>query len=99
MARKLVDREDLQYIIDELFFIKLQAPEQLQNKIDVLVKFIDCAVLESDKENVNELKREFYKSMKEAKTPEVNKRYYEMYKSLDKLLANNKNRNEVYKYD
>jgi hypothetical protein len=94
MARKLVFREDLQYIIDELFFIKLEAPLSLQDKIDILIRFIDCAVLESNKENINELKREFYKSMKEAKTVEENKRYYKMLKSLDTLLTDI-NKNEV----
>lgn len=86
MPKKLVFREDLQFVIDELFFIKLAAPENLQDQIENLTKYIDTKILESDKNNINELKRIYYKAMKEAKTPEENKRYYEMYKGLDNLL-------------
>lgn len=86
MAKKLVFREDLKYVLDELFEINLMAPSHLHDKIESLITFIDTKVLESDKELVNEAKRAFYESMKKSKSPEENKKYYNMYKDLNNLL-------------
>lgn len=83
MSKKLVEREYLNHLATELFFIKLQASGHLQERIENLMKFIEDNIIQEDLESRNEIKRVVYRKMKEAKTPEENQQWYEYYKSLD----------------
>lgn len=81
--RKLVERDHINYLVSELFYIKLQAPGKLQERIQDLIKFIEDNIVQGDQDSKNEFKRVVYKRMKEAKTPEENRQWYDFYKSLD----------------
>lgn len=82
MAKKLVDREHLDYLANELFFIKIQAPGHLQGRIENLMKYIEDNIIQRDLESQSEFKRVIYKRMKEASTPEESKQWHELYMSL-----------------
>lgn len=87
MSKKLVEREHLQYIAQELHSIKLQTPSPLYERIDELLKFIEGSIIQSNQDSKNEFKRVIYKRMKEAQTPEENRKWYEFYKSLDDTFS------------
>lgn len=85
--KKLVEREHLQYVADELKEIKSQVPPEAQERISNLLIFLESNVLHHDQDSKNEFKRAVYKRMKEAKTEEENRHWYEFYKSLDDMFA------------
>lgn len=81
--KKLVEREHLQYVSSELYYIKLKAPAELSDRIEALLKYIDDHVLQPDQDSRNEFKRVIYRRMKEAGTAEESRQWYDFYKSLD----------------
>lgn len=80
--KKLVEREHLVHLESELFYIKLTAHSDLQERIDELISYVNENIIQKDKDFINETKRVIYKRMKEAPTEEENKRWYALYNEL-----------------
>lgn len=83
--KKLVEREHIKHIINEIHEIRDYVPCHLKNRLSELEIFIDNNVYNNSKETKNEFKRAIYKRMKNAATPAENKVWYEFYKTVDEL--------------
>lgn len=82
MAKKLVEREYIFYLLDKLFSLQMKASGELKNELSSLENYVRKNILEEDKESLNEVKRVIYKRMKEASTKEESKQWADFYKSL-----------------
>lgn len=82
MSKKLVERECLNYVQEELFSIKLQSPLKTQERISGLLQYIETNIIHSDKESLNEIKKVVYLNMKNAKTEKESKKWYDYYQNL-----------------
>lgn len=88
MKKQLVECDDLVYLESELFNIKLQAPVNLQGRIEELINYVNEKIIQTDRNTKNEFKRVIYKRMKEAPTPEESKEWHDFYKRLDETFGN-----------
>lgn len=82
MAKKLVEREHILYLLEQLFTLQMKASGELKTSIGDLENYVRKNILEEDKESLNEVKRAIYKKMKEATSPEESKEWHEYYKKL-----------------
>jgi hypothetical protein len=82
MSKKLVGREYLNYVQEELFSIKLQCSLKTQERISGLLQYIETNIIHSDKELLNEIKKVVYLNMKNAKTEKESKKWYNYYQNL-----------------
>lgn len=81
-SKKLVEKEHIQHILDQLFKLKLIAPEALKAHISDLENYINTNLLQTDKEALNVLKRLTYKQLQEASTQDEKNRLYCEYQKL-----------------
>lgn len=79
--KKLVDREHLDYLGQELFYIGLA--HQTDERIQSLIQYVNDHIIQRDQEEKNEFKRAIYQRMKNATTQEESQQWYDLYKSLD----------------
>lgn len=68
MAKKLVEKEHILYLLDKLFNLQMIASGELRNELSSLESYVRKNILEDNKESLNEVKRAIYKKMKEAPT-------------------------------
>lgn len=84
--KKLVEIEKLiefQEMMKRFSWSKFTTEQE--EKLDDLIKYFNRYILEVNKLDKNQFKREIYELMKNAKTPEKSKSWYDFYKSIDDL--------------
>ena len=81
--KKLVEREHLQYVLEQLIeILNICRDGVVNNKLLELMSFFDEKVLESEKDTINELKRTIYKNMINADNNADNEKWYSLYQQL-----------------
>jgi hypothetical protein len=84
--KRLVDYKDIDYIRTELMFLRaMVADDVLKNRLSELYDFVDTALVDVDRDTRNVMKRDVYKKIKAADTPEEAEAWYEVYKQIDQV--------------
>jgi hypothetical protein len=86
--KKLVEIEKLiefQEMMKRFSWSKFTVEQE--EKLDYLIKYFSTYILEVNKLDKNQLKREIYAIMKNAETPEKSKSWHNYYKNIDKLYG------------
>jgi hypothetical protein len=84
--KKLVEVEKLiefQEMIKRFSWSKFTVEQE--EKLNELIKYFSTYILEVNKLDKNQLKREIYAIMKNAETPEKSRDWYDFYKNIDNL--------------
>jgi len=84
--KRLVDYKDIDYIRTELMFLRaMVADGVLEERISDLYDFVETALVDTDRDTRNEMKRDVYKKIKAAQNEEEAAAWYEVYKQIDQV--------------
>lgn len=86
-GRRLVEVENIMYILEELFNISLHASSESKTRLNRLENYIKENILKENilKENkvaINEFKRIIYQNMQNETDPEKKQKLYQEYQEL-----------------
>lgn len=80
--RRLVEVENIMYILEELFNISLHASSESKTRLNRLENYIKENILKENKVAINEFKRIIYQNMQNETDPEKKQKLYQEYQEL-----------------
>jgi len=84
MAKRVIDFKDIDYIRTELFYIRAMSDDdKVRDRLHGLLDFVEEALVDHSRDIRNEMKRDVYKKIKEAKDKDEANKWYEAYKQID----------------
>jgi len=93
--KKLVEVKDIQKLSTMLDELKFSLPTSLWDKVDNIISFVDGNIARKNQSDKNEFKRAIYQRMKAAPTEELNKKWYSLYKRLDSIFEEDKEKDAI----
>ncbi len=89
--KRLVNLEHIDHIITEIMFIRgMVADERTSNRLSILLEFVETALLDPDRDTRNEIKRNIYQKIKQAKNPDEAKAWHEVYQNINRVFSERK---------
>lgn len=88
--KKLVPRQHIAYVADELQNMKILIPSHLSERFESLCKYYEDNIYQKEQDEKNELKRTLYRKKNEATTSEEKGTYLDFYKQVDKMYDKKK---------
>jgi len=89
--KRLIDLEHIDHIITEIMLIRaMAADERTSNRLSALLEFVEIALLDPDRDTRNELKRNVYQKIKQAKDQTEAGAWHELYQNINKVFSERK---------
>jgi len=89
--KRLVDLEHIDHIITELFYIRAMSDdERVNNRLSELLHFVEEFLLDPDRDIRNEIKRNVYQKIKQAKDQTEAGAWHEVYQNINKAFSRRK---------
>jgi len=93
--KRLVDLEHIDHIITELFYIRAMSDdERVNNRLSELLHFVEEFLLDPDRDIRNEIKRNVYQKIKQAKDQTEAGAWHEVYQNINKAFSRRKENTE-----
>ena len=86
--KRLIDLEHIDHIITEIMLIRaMAADERTSNRLSALLEFVETTLLDPDRDTRNEIKRNVYQKIKQAKDQTEAGAWHEVYQNINKAFS------------
>jgi len=86
--KRLIDLEHIDHIITEVMLIRAMiTDERINNRLSDLLHYVEEFLLDPDRDTRNEIKRNIYQKIKEAKNPDEAKTWHEVYQNINRVFS------------
>jgi len=93
--KRLINLEHIDHIITEIMLIRaMVTDERTSNRLSALLEFVEIALLDPDRDIRNEIKRNVYQKIKQAKDQTEAGAWHEVYQNINKAFSRRKENTE-----
>jgi len=86
--KRLIDLEHIDHIITEIMLIRaMAADERTSNRLSALLEFVETTLLDPDRDTRNEIKRNIYQKIKQARNQEEAAAWHEVYQNINRAFS------------
>lgn len=92
MAKRVIDFKDIDYLRTELMYIRaMLSDEKADSRLTDLIDFVEEAMVDPDRDTRNEIKRDVYQKIKQAKDQDEANAWHKVYKQVDQVYRTDVN--------